>query len=566
MQWVEPDAVQVRRIGANGMIRAVTNDAADIVAFSLSEDGRRLRYTTRAARAEIARLQQQERQRGVLVDETVVTTGMAITDNFEIGQRSTTIRWLNGEVIEAQRGALQQREIASGWRGHVRPLSPARRDFITALPVFRADTGARDDAGARQVLQFAGSEVRVVLEQAGEPGGLGLLPYQVTAILEDGSRLPCPESFCRGERMLRQVMLNDATGEVVVLRHHANQSSLHGWNPRTGMSRLIYAPAGTLNGGSPWSASLACPVLGGALFCVESGPTQPQRLVRIDMTSGAVDTLANPNALLAQRQFAETRFITWRDPQGRLGQGVLMLPAGAQRNLPLVITSYTCSGFLTGGWSNLASEHLLAQAGFAVLCLSAPEDSVYFERDGAGKPIPAVALRAFLSLTQAIVDQLAGEGLIDPRRVGAAGHSYSAIFISHAIAHSDIFAAVNIHGTTLDRSTYFLHHAIAAHWGGMSIPLPNEPNFEAVIEEVSPSINVRHIRAPVLMQAPGLNGCLVLNSIAPCATQAAPATLCVSRCRPCDGRSPVHELHRNERPGLVQLLAVEQCFARSGEV
>jgi dipeptidyl aminopeptidase/acylaminoacyl peptidase len=221
------------------------------------------------------------------------------------------------------------------------------------------------------------------------------------------------------------------------------------------------------------------------------------------MTDGSMQVLDDPNAALAARSAGEASFISWRDGHGREGNGVLILPRDRpRRDLPLMITSYTCGGFLNGSMSQLAPEPLLRDAGFAVLCMSGLASAVFEERDTNGQPIPVAAHRAFLDLASAAIDHLAGQGLIDRRRVGISGHSFSAIAISYAISHSNAFTAAGGEGTTIDPSTYFIHFQGRVHHTGMALPLPDQADPMAVWNAVSPSLNAARIRTPFLMQPP----------------------------------------------------------------
>src|SRR5207253_769664 len=115
----------------------------------------------------------------------------------------------------------------------------------------------------------------------------------------------CRASFCRGlSAEIRELTINEATGEAVMLFEpgFTARSTVYGWNPLTDTARIIYSADGALDGGSESSFDM-CPKAGTYLICVQAGPARPPRLVRIDLTTGAVLPLSDPNADLASRAY-----------------------------------------------------------------------------------------------------------------------------------------------------------------------------------------------------------------------------------------------------------------------
>jgi dipeptidyl aminopeptidase/acylaminoacyl peptidase len=108
---------------------------------------------------------------------------------------------------------------------------------------------------------------------------------------------------------------------------------------------------------------------------------------------------------------------------------------------------------------------------------------------------------------QTLVSKLTAEGIIDPTRVGIAGHSFSANAVTYAISHTNLFrAAVIGSGPTIDPGTYSLVAPAGDSWRKavyrvIGLPKPsNDP--EHIWEAVSPALNARSVTAALLIQTP----------------------------------------------------------------
>lgn len=497
-------AVQVHRLGPGGSDMAVTSDPADIVSFSLTADGRRIAYQVRASREEIARAQAAEEKAGIHLDRTLFTEGLRLTENYRLGDRRLTMKRISAAgIAPVGAGPLRNREAG------VAPLP---------FPSSKADVPSHDagnivspftDPNPQRSLIFGSRPLTVrLVESAAAPDDGGMKRYRVEATLPGGVVRQCRAAFCSGlSAEIRELTINEATGEAVMLFEPAfsARSTVYGWNPLTDATRVIYAADGTLDGGSESSFAM-CPRAGSYLICVLAGPALPPRLVRLDLTSGTATPLSDPNADLASRAFGETRFLTWKDSLGRLSSGVLALPPHATYPLPLVITSYRCRGFLRGGTARLVPEHILAQSGFASLCVGL-NNAVPLERDADGRQQPLARIKASLASYAAAIDLLAGRGIVDRSRIGIAGHSYSSNVIAYAISHTDLFAAAAIGtGVTIDPNSYYLTAPTSDSWRKdvptvMGLPKPTADKA-GLWNDVSPALNANHIRAPLLIQSP----------------------------------------------------------------
>lgn len=489
--------VQIYRLGTDGHETAVTDDAADVVDFTLTPGTRDLRYRTRAPRSEIARAQHEEERRGIRADRTLLVEGLRLTRNFRIGSRETALRWLDGNFgVEAFAGPL------------VDKIGTLAAPFPAAEPAPRARLpgliNPYSDGPAATPLPVPGTGLTVGLaEIAPAPKPYGQPLYQIIALGKDGTRIPCEAYFCRGPAPSMRAVTTNSRGEVVVIHEAAfsARSKLHAWNPRTGAMRLILDAEGSLDGGSGYSVS-TCARNFTQLICVHEAPAAPPELVAIDVETGAMTWLARPNRHLSARTFPKTEFLSWTDTEGRTTTGVLVLPKNAPKSLPLVLTTYRCRGFLRGGTANVAPEFLLAEAGFAALCVN---------NNNASRSVPADTPlsehKAAIAGYAAVIGQLAAKGIIDPARVGIAGHSYSSVVAAHALSHDDLFAAAVIGtGVTTDRTSALLAAPNVDSWRRsvpvlLGLPQPLDDS-EGLWREVSPAVNAARIRAPLLIQSP----------------------------------------------------------------
>lgn len=494
---------QIHRLGTEGRDEPVTDDPADILSFAIDRRGDRIDYVTRADRASIIAAQAAEERDGVHIDRTVFPEGLRLTRNFRDGERWTTIRRAGPPLgadhgIDAFAGGTRAKSIALPQPSF--PVSDTiigRREAL--VPSRAADLGRRLEAiDGRFSIELGAGAVDRLLKR----------PLTVIARLRDGRVRRCAAFFCKGNEVaLRQVLIDDRRDEVVIA-HEADYSArtgLYAWNPLTNKTRVIRAPAGSLDGGSAFT-NAGCARLEGSLICVESAPDVAPRLVRIDLATGLSRILADPNASLRNRDFGRPRYLAWRDVKDRPWNGILLEPAGPLQRRPLVIVTYRCRGFLRGGISNLAPEYPLVAAGFAVLCANQNND-VAIETTPEGHKPPAGGAKATLDGYAAIIRRLDDEGRVDRSRVGISGHSFSANAVGYAISHSRLFAAAVMGaGTTLDPASYNVTAPTADSWRKdyldlLGLPRPSNDSGR-LWDAVSPALNARAIETPLLLQPP----------------------------------------------------------------
>jgi dipeptidyl aminopeptidase/acylaminoacyl peptidase len=496
IRGLTPEGVQVLRLGLDGTRRQVTHDEADVTSFALRKNGDGIDYVVRNARSTIALGQAREKAMGIHFDGGLSTEGLRITDNFSIGERVTALRFSGDSAAEEAFGG-QPRTKSILFSVTERSPAPPRQGSKSP---YKSDDGT---AGSRNSLVTVRITDRGALTRFQASRRL----YVEAADASGASRI-CSAEVCSGSmRSLKAAFLVPGRNEVVIAYERATsgRTVLYRWDVDTGSVRKIADPGGLLDGGG--FRRTPCAQSGALLACAYSGPSTPPRVVTINLETAKIAALANPNAALDARDFGKTRFLSWRDAEGREGTGKLILPSAFSGRLPLVITTNSCSGFLRGGSSYLISEHVLAAHGFAALCINTNGDNELAPQFNEKTAVLAPH-KASLASYQAAIALLDRMGIIDPDRVGIAGHSFSANVTAYAVSHTRLFKAAVLGGAiTIDPWVYQLTTATpdsrrSGLWSSFLNlpPLDNDP--DGSWSKISPSLHAARIEAPVLMELP----------------------------------------------------------------
>ncbi|WDF74226.1 prolyl oligopeptidase family serine peptidase [Novosphingobium sp. KACC 22771] len=505
VQTLRDGRITINRIAPNGVDKVAISDDADIETFKILPGGRQAEIGVRAARRDIDQAMEQEHREGLHADRSLSLEGSRLTGNFLIGNRWSTIRYAGkgNSAREAFSGELRQKLVPLP--GASRKLQKTSSGITQTDPVL---SGSGKDAAGRTISSGrSGMTARLV--QTAPPAPFLLEPtYQVVAQLPDGSERRCTESFCfTRSSALRSVSWNREEHELIIAHEedYSTWTVLYGWKPETGQTRLIRAADGSLDGGSTYSGK-PCSAAGKYLLCVHAGPTSPPRLVRIDTATGETITLFDPNPVLRRRAFNPARFLTWRSSNGDRFTGFLVLPPHANGSVPLVITSYRCRGLLRGGFTSLAPEQLLTQRGMAALCVN-HNNSVGMKVTPDGKLETLGPHLAAIAGYKAIIDQLADAKLIDPARVGLAGHSFTSMVGAYALSHTDMFKSVVIGtGITIDPATLMFIDPVRHGWNTSLLNVLNVPHplddREGRWKDISPALNAAQVKGSLLIQTP----------------------------------------------------------------
>lgn len=128
-----------------------------------------------------------------------------------------------------------------------------------------------------------------------------------------------------------------------------------------------------------------------------------------------------------------------------------------------------------GGEGGAASARLFATQGYAVLFMA--EMPIV----GKGKEQNETYIKQLVASAQAAIKKLDDMGIVDPKRVGIAGHSYGGFSSANLLANSDLFAAgisrSGSHNRTLD--PWGFHAESGTVWESPELFLSVSPFFSA---------------------------------------------------------------------------------------
>lgn len=478
--------VQVWRARRDGSrSEAVTRDPADVRAFELSPDGDRLIYEVGASREEIRRAEDAEYDSGIRIDGRV-PVGQGLYRSGDINGVLSTERYSGSWVI--RQGLLEDRppelrsvDLTSMSAGPASGLD--RAEFDANGPHALARThglmGFAARSGNGRIAYLKDEEGVARLHVSGGTGQADIV---------------CSAPICAKGQVRAMAWRPGHDALIITVSDQARAQSIYEWNVATGSVRLIVRSVGLINGGRQIMGGETCGIGTDQAVCVVAGANTPPRLESVDLRTGARRVLLNPNTALVLNAGRPVETLTWRDAEGRDFTGRFFPPVGAVGPAPLVISYYTCPGYLRGGdagdeWP-LAT---LAGVGIAGLCVNMVSDA----DATTNYQIAESGIRA-------IVDHLAGEGRIDPKRVGMAGQSFGSEAVWWMAEKTGLLKTAAVTSSPVN-PTYYWFHSI-------------QPGFAETVEKrwrlgppgetpeqwrlLSPVYQVENIHAAILMQMP----------------------------------------------------------------
>jgi dienelactone hydrolase len=192
------------------------------------------------------------------------------------------------------------------------------------------------------------------------------------------------------------------------------------------------------------------------VLTVNQSLNAPPVLVAYDEESGRSRPIFDPNPQLADVDMGSASVYTWRDPQGRTIHGGLVKPPGwtPAKRYPLVIQThgFDAKSFFRVGYDDTSNAGR-ALAGRDMIVLQVKEPG------GPHSETWQAGTEEGEDVYLAAIDQLTAEGVIDPKKVGITGYSYTGLLVTTAIVRApDRFAAAAMAdtdpGTLLGHSTY----------------------------------------------------------------------------------------------------------------
>ncbi len=493
--------IDVWRAAVNGAgAQPITLDPADVRDFSLSADGRTLKYSVGATREQVAAAEQAEYDHGVRLDKTV-PIGRPLFRSSYIEGRPETQRYFHGmEFLSVPLLA----DVADHWKA-LDLATGERRDLASSkVPSHQTSTSIQANLAKGQTEPWEQaidpqSHRMALLKRVGDGRGLYQKPYVELAVEPGNTQQPikCQADPCKNKEIV-SVLWRPNSDEVLFTEADPGQGfaqSIFGWNVKTGAVRPIVQSRGLINGGrdehSPCGASAQ------VLVCVTADADRPPRLERIDLATGQRHVLFEPNAALASDIAAmPAQLLHWRDAKGQLFTGQFFAAHRIGDRLPpLFVNYYDCSGFIRGGMGDEWPFAPLAEQGISALCINhAPPRLDAVKRYDQG-----------LSAVRSAIELLASAGKIDRTKVGMGGLSFGTEVTLWTVANSDLLAAASVSSTFPSPLAYELrsmyddtfYPALREYW---QLGSPEETPKRW--KRLSLVFNLDKVRTPILMQLP----------------------------------------------------------------
>ena len=181
---------------------------------------------------------------------------------------------------------------------------------------------------------------------------------------------------------------------------------------------------------------------------VVSSPAEPGDVHVVSLAEGALTRVTRVNPQIDTFQLATCRAITWKSADGLDVEGLLWLPADAQRGmLPLLVGVH---GGPAGVWTTSFRpiNHVYTSLGWAVLEPNVRGSSSYGDAllQGNMNDIGGGDFQDVMTGVDAVVAQ----GVANPEQMGIRGWSYGGILGGWTIAHTDRFKAASLGAMVTD--------------------------------------------------------------------------------------------------------------------
>jgi dipeptidyl aminopeptidase/acylaminoacyl peptidase len=177
--------------------------------------------------------------------------------------------------------------------------------------------------------------------------------------------------------------------------------------------------------------------------------TEPSNVFAVDLASGSRVQLTDNKDPAPELTGLTKELIKYRRADGVPLSGTLYLPPNYQRGtrLPLIVWAYPLeySDAATAGQVRGSPDTFTSPRGDSPLFFLTQGYAVLMDATmpvvGTPETMNDTYVEQVVASARAAIETLDAKGVIDPRRVGVAGHSYGAFMTANLLAHSDLFAA-----------------------------------------------------------------------------------------------------------------------------
>lgn len=439
-----------------GRVLVVAAIEAAVTAFEWSDDGRALEFTT---------------------DETLRNAAHVLLREGAGGYRYDERFWIESETDPHPRGAFAPTRYSASISpaGVVGPLAR-----LASVPP-RADRSAPDRAW-------------VAMDDTPK------LAYRSRPHAEIGGVVtPCMDEQCT---YAEAAWRSRGSREVVFARREGfaqGDTAIYRW--RVGKAR----PARIAR--TP-DALAGCQLASRRLFCARERSADPRDIVAIDLGSGAVRRVVDPNPQWSAIAPVRIRRLHWENRFGIPAIGDLVLPSKTPAGpMPLVVVQYSTRGFLRGGTGDEYPIRPLVEAGFAVLSISRPLDyNIWLARQG--KPFSQRQLALDWTDRASVHDSLLmalreaqRHVAVDRSHIAITGLSDGASAATYALIHSRVFSLALLSTCCEDPEVFTtaVGPAYGAFLADNEYPVPWELHKDSW-RKVSLAMNADAICAEIQMQ------------------------------------------------------------------
>lgn len=256
-------------------------------------------------------------------------------------------------------------------------------------------------------------------------------------------------------------------------------------------------------------ALIGCEHGKGFLICAQEGALQPRRLVRIDLATGNVASVFDPNPEFLNLRLGAVERLRVTNAFAIESFADLVFPVDYTpgTRYPLIVVGYQSRGFLRGGVGDDYPIQLYASKGFAVLSFQRPRNLGLWR--GSRSPAEIVAQdradaadwRNVHSSLALLIDRLDARGVIDRSRIGLTGFSNGASSAQYSLINSDLFVAAALSHCCEDTTSFttVTGPAYSRFLQAFSYPGLTQDG-EKFWAPMSIRMNVDKVKAPILVQ------------------------------------------------------------------
>lgn len=452
--------------------RRVTDSPVDIESVVWSADGRSLLFVSRPDTLREKQAIEQEGRGGYLYDERFVPT------KSQAPQLSAPIARAFF-AIDAETGTI-------------RTATPSER--IAVAP----DTAPDWQPDTKQLARSAGGNIA----WTAPPDTSHFSKPRLWTSLSAGERHACGFDACSGDILGLWWSPDGQAIRFLKREGWANEeTALYRWSPGALPPRKIL---------STRDALLGCRMVADSLLCLRENATTPRRITSLDLATGSIRDIFDPNPEITPDRLGQVERIKWRNDVGLEAWGDLVLPRDYRAGtlLPLIVVQYHSNGFLRGGTGDEYPIFPFAARGYAVLSLERP---AFFATalNGLKSFAEATAAmakgwrerRSLLSSLQRGVQLVVDRGIADPTRIGITGLSDGATTARWALINSRMFAAASISTCCMEPLTVMTYGGIG--WENQlrkdGYPSSTQRNDD-FWRPASFAVNAKELSIPILMQ------------------------------------------------------------------